>query len=57
MGDIKFGADLLPLQHRKIAFKLATACLEGKVAQDRRPPGMNRHLRPIEQLRPNFVRR
>ncbi len=35
----------------------ATACLEGRVAQDRRQPGMNRHVRPIEQLRSNFVRR
>jgi predicted AAA+ superfamily ATPase len=31
IGDV-FGTDLLPFQHRKTAFKLVKACLEGSVA-------------------------
>ena len=41
---------------RETGLEPATACLEGRVSQDRRSPGMKWLWGPIEQLLPNFVR-
>src|SRR6266700_5312981 len=43
-------------EERETGLEPATACLEGRVSQDRRSPGMKWLWGPIEQLLPNFVR-
>jgi len=46
-GDIIFGTDLPPIQYRKTAFKHEIDCLEGRVFQNRHPPGIHRLPQPM----------
>jgi len=38
------------IQHKKTAFKLMRAYLEGRVSLYRRPPGIDRLQKPIKQV-------